>query len=434
MLEPLSFSLGAIFGLLTGGIAVFIGYQQVLKANREQLEQKNGELTAARQGLQERQQAMAEYKSAAQQAHERIIQLTHDLSHAQTEQQALKREAENRQRETAELQAKFQLQFENLAHKIFEQNTQSLSKKNSTELNHLLQPLKERLQSFEKRVDDAYQQEARERFHLQKEIEQLTKLNLQMSEDAQRLARALKGDSKKQGNWGEMVLTRVLESSGLREGEEFVLQGKGMNLRQEGKLQQPDVVVKLPEGKHLIIDAKVSLKAYEEYTHSEDEKTGALLLKAHLDSVWNHVRDLSDKHYQANERLNAPDFVLMFMPVEGAFSLAMQARPELFANAWERRIVVVSPTTLLATLRTVASIWKMERQNENAQEIARQGGLLYDKFVSFVEDLNRIGKSLEKAESTYQDVVRKLSVGPGNLTSRAEKLRELGVKAKKRLP
>ncbi|MCL4136143.1 UNVERIFIED_CONTAM: hypothetical protein GTU68_036988 [Idotea baltica] len=332
-------------------------------------------------------------------------------------------------------EARFRVEFENLTTQILEKNTQKLSQDNQTSLQHLLQPLKERITQFEKKVEDTYQQEARERFNLQKEIGKLVELNHQMSEEAQNLTKALKGDSKAQGNWGEMVLARILESSGLREGEEFIVQGKDMALHSaEGKRLQPDVIIQLPEGKHLIIDAKVSLTAYERHASEELPEQKNVALKQHIDSVTTHIHQLSGKHYSAIEALNAPDFVLMFLPVEPAFHLAIQQKKDLFAFAWEKRIVLVSPSTLLATLKTVASLWSMEHQNQNAQEIARQGGALYDKFVGFVDEMEKVGKSLDRASNSYHDAMNKLKNGKGNLTSRAEKLRELGVKNSKQLP
>ena len=331
-------------------------------------------------------------------------------------------------------ETRLKTEFENLANRILENNAQKLSQTHQSSLNQLLDPLKEKLTSFEKRVEDAYYQEARERFNLQKEIEKLVSLNHQMSEDAQNLTRALQGDSKFQGNWGELVLATVLEKSGLREGEEYVVQGKDMKLVSEnGSRLQPDVIVNLPDQKHIIIDAKVSLTAYEQFSSLEDREAKNQSLKQHLRSIHNHINQLSEKHYPAIPALQSPDFVLMFMPIEPAFSLAIQHQTDLFQYAWERKIVLVSPTTLLATLKTVASIWKLEHQNANAQEIARQGGALYDKFVGFVEEMEKLGVHLDRASRSHSDAMNKLVNGHGNLATRAEKLRELGVKTNKKI-
>ena len=331
-------------------------------------------------------------------------------------------------------ETRLKTEFENLANRILENNAQKLSQTHQSSLHQLLDPLKEKLTSFEKRVEDAYYQEARERFNLQKEIEKLVSLNYQMSEDAQNLTRALQGDSKFQGNWGELVLATVLEKSGLREGEEYVVQGKDMKLVSEnGSRLQPDVIVNLPDQKHIIIDAKVSLTAYEQFSSLEDREAKNQSLKQHLRSIHNHINQLSEKHYPAIPALQSPDFVLMFMPIEPAFSLAIQHQTDLFQYAWERKIVLVSPTTLLATLKTVASIWKLEHQNANAQEIARQGGALYDKFVGFVEEMEKLGVHLDRASRSHSDAMNKLVNGHGNLATRAEKLRELGVKTNKKI-
>ncbi|MCB0855440.1 MAG: DNA recombination protein RmuC [Bacteroidetes bacterium] len=331
-------------------------------------------------------------------------------------------------------ETRLKTEFENLANRILENNAQKLSQTHQSSLNQLLDPLKEKLTSFEKRVEDAYYQEARERFNLQKEIEKLVSLNHQMSEDAQNLTRALQGDSKFQGNWGELVLATVLEKSGLREGEEYVVQGKDMKLVSEnGSRLQPDVIVNLPDQKHIIIDAKVSLTAYEQFSSLEGREAKNQSLKQHLRSIHNHINQLSEKHYPAIPALQSPDFVLMFMPIEPAFSLAIQHQTDLFQYAWERKIVLVSPTTLLATLKTVASIWKLEHQNANAQEIARQGGALYDKFVGFVEEMEKLGVHLDRASRSHSDAMNKLVNGHGNLATRAEKLRELGVKTNKKI-
>lgn len=325
------------------------------------------------------------------------------------------------------------MQFENVANRVLEHNSQKLKEQNQENLQHILNPLKEKIQAFEKKVEDTYQKEARERHSLKDQVKELHSLNLQMTEEARNLTRALKGDSKAQGNWGEMILAKVLEGSGLREGKEFVVQGKDMQLQSiNGKRLQPDVIINLPDQKHLIIDAKVSLTAYERFVDAEDE-IRPIHIKQHLDSVSKHIKELSDKHYHGLDTLNSPDFVLMFMPVEPAFSMAIQEKPELFAFAWERKIVLVSPTTLLATLKTVASIWQIDQQNQNAREIARQGGAMYDKFVLFVEELEKLGKHIDRTAESYHQAKQKLSLGRGNLISRAEKLRDLGAKTNKKL-
>lgn len=348
--------------------------------------------------------------------------------------QQLQTRMEERISEVAQLQEQFTLHFQNVSQKIVESNAKKLSEDHQERLFQVLNPLKERLETFEQKVQNAYEVENRERFSLRKEIEKLVTLNNAMSEEAKNLTRALKGESKTQGNWGELVLTRVLESSGLREGEEYIPQGKDMGLRDEdGKLRQPDVVVKLPENKHLLIDAKVSLTAYERFSSAADDDQRLSAINEHLISVRRHVQQLSDKHYAQLAGINSPEFVLMFMPIEPAFHLSVQSDSDLYNYAWDRKIVLVSPTTLLATLRTVSSVWKMERRNHNAEEIARLGGALYDKLVGFVQEVESIGTHLDRAVRSQQQAMNKLRDGKGSLTSRAETLKELDIKNRKEL-
>lgn len=348
--------------------------------------------------------------------------------------QQLQARMEERINEVTQLQEQFTLHFQNVSQKIVESNAKKLSEDHQERLFQVLNPLKERLENFEQKVQNAYEVENRERFSLRKEIEKLVTLNNAMSEEAKNLTRALKGESKTQGNWGELVLSRVLESSGLREGEEYITQGKDMGLRdEEGKLRQPDIVVKLPENKHLLIDAKVSLTAYERFSSAEDDDQRLSAINEHLISVRRHVQQLSDKHYAQLSGINSPEFVLMFMPIEPAFHLSVQSDSDLYNYAWDRKIVLVSPTTLLATLRTVSSVWKMERRNHNAEEIARLGGALYDKLVGFVQEVESIGTYLDRAQRAQQQAMNKLRDGKGSLTSRAEILKELDIKNRKEL-
>ena len=423
-----------LIGLLVG-LAVALAVYFILNASRQKQQLLLKGVETERDHALARQtelQQIAETERKKYTEQESLIrELTSDLSRMAADYENLTSRMKEREQEVNGLQQRFTNDFRVLAHNIMKNQSEQLSAYNKEQLGQMLTPLKERLQEFEKKVNETYQKEARERFHLQKEIQQLVSLNHQMSEDAQNLTRALKGDNKAQGTWGEMVLARVLESSGLRKGEEFNVQQSLKNER--GDRLQPDVVVKLPEDRHIIIDSKVSLKAYEGYISAEEESQRLSALKLHLESVRQHIRSLSDKHYHQLGGLNSPDFVLMFMPIEAAFGLAIEQRQELFTEAWDKHIVVVSPTTLLATLRTVASIWKLERQNAYAQEIARQGGQLYDKFVGFVSEMDKIGQHLDRASRSHQDAMKKLRDGRGALTSQAEKLRELGVKNKKQL-
>lgn len=332
------------------------------------------------------------------------------------------------------LQSRFSKEFENLANRIFSSNAERMTRQNEQQLSLLLSPLKERLTEFSKNVDEKYGNEAKERYSLQREVKQLVELNQRLSQDATNLTLALKGDSKVQGDWGEFKLSQILERAGLVEGEQYTTQGRGMALKdEEGFHQKPDVIVHLPDQKHVIIDSKVSLKAFYEHVSAEDEGSREMALSQHVQSVQKHIAELSEKHYQRLKGLNCPDFVFMFVPSEPGLTAALKKSPELYQKAWDRKIVIVSPTTLFAVLQTISTLWQIERQNKNAQIIAEEGGKLYDKFVGFVEDLKRLGKYLSDTQVVYGQAMGKLSEGKGNLLSRAEKMRELGAKTKKRL-
>ena len=328
--------------------------------------------------------------------------------------------------ELEELQQKLTAEFENIAHKVLKQRSDEFSASNNKNLSEILQPLKEKIQSFEKKVEDTYEKELRDKISLREEVKKLTELNNRVSEEANNLTKALKGDVKKQGNWGEIILERVLERSGLSKGQEYereeVVEGA------DNSIQRPDVIVHLPDNKHVVIDSKVSLIAYEKLTNAETEEQQTIFLREHIQSLRTHVKQLSERNYQHAQNINSPDFVLMFVPIEASFSSALQSDNELFSYAWERKIVIVSPTTLLATLRTIASIWKQENQTKNAQEIARLGGSLYDKFIGFLEDLEKIKKNIDNTSKSYDDALRKLKDGKGNLIVTAIKIKELGAK------
>lgn len=427
--------LGVLMGLLGGFLIGYLLIQR--KANTLQKE------VAEVRALQH--QAVSELKSREAEWNQKTIrntqleqdfnQLSVDYARLQEGHQILQSRMEERLNEVSQLQEQFKLHFQNVSKEIVESNARKLSEEHQERLFQVLTPLKERLQAFETKVQAAYETENRERFSLRKEIEKLVSLNTAMSEEARNLTRALKGETKTQGNWGELVLSRVLESSGLREGEEYVTQARDMTLRdEEGKLRQPDVIVKLPEEKHLLIDAKVSLTAYERFSSAENDEERLSAINEHLISVRRHVKELSDKHYAQLKGVNSPEFVLMFMPVEPAFHLSVQSDSDLFTYAWDRKIVLVSPTTLLATLRTVSSVWKMERRNQNAEEIARQGGALYDKLVGFVEEMESIGTHLDRALRSQKQAMNRLRDGKGSLIRRADQMKELGAKNKKELP
>ncbi len=333
-----------------------------------------------------------------------------------------------------ELQERLTKEFEIIASKILTENSSKFTEQNRTNLDGILNPLKERIKDFEEKVDKAYKSESAERNTLKGTIEQLMQLNKQISVEATNLTNALKGDTKTQGNWGEFVLEKILESSGLVENENYTLQGKGMGLVDEdGNRFQPDVIINLPDEKHLIIDSKVSLVAYEKLLSSETETDRERYIKEHVSSIRAHVQGLSSKKYQSLYGINSPDFVLLFIPIESSFSMASQYDKELFEFAWSKRIVLVSPSTLLATLKTVASVWNQEKQTKNAVDIANKAGLLYDKFHGFVEDLKKIGVNIDRAKESYDQAYNKLHEGKGSLTSRVESLKKLGAKTQKQI-
>lgn len=321
-------------------------------------------------------------------------------------------------------------EFEQVASAVLARQSRDLAATNASELDRLLLPLRDKLTDFERKISETYQRESNERFALKSEIARLAEFSTRLSSDAENLTRALRGDNKMQGNWGEMVLARVLETCGLRPDIEYRTQASFAT--DEGRRLQPDVLVLLPDEKHLVVDAKVSLVAYEQALSAETPEAQQQALRRHADSLQAHIKGLSEKHYAALAAVNSPEVVLLFIPIEGAFSAAVQHRPELLAFAWERNIALVSPTTLFATLRTVSSVWKVERQNQHALEIARQGGVLYDRFAAFVEELEKIGRQLDGLTATYGDAMRRLRDGRDNLLSQAKRLTELGVSTKKK--
>ena len=324
------------------------------------------------------------------------------------------------------------LEIEQITQNLIRRGSEQLEVASQKNLKLILDPLKEKIGDFEKKVGDAYNNEARERFALRKEIEKIIESNDVMSKEARSLSLALKGDIKAQGNWGEVILEKLLNAAGLREGHEYTTQGGQES--HSGARFRPDVIVNLPDNKHLIIDSKVSFLAYQNYVSAQEKSEQTSHLKDFQKSIYAHIQGLSQKHYSDLKNVNSPDFVFLFIPVEAAFLLAHQEDPSLFAKAWEKKIVVVGPSTLLPSLRTVASLWKTEYQNRHALEIARQAGALYDKFVGFIGDLQKIDRGLSDARKSYQDAFSKLKEGRGNLIRSTEKLKELGAKAQKKLP
>lgn len=346
----------------------------------------------------------------------------------------LREQQDSHQQRLSDLQGsrdELRAQFAELAGKIFDEREQRFAQSSQERLGQLLEPLKERIQSFEKRVEESYQQEARERFSLGKELQRLQQLNQRLGDEATNLTRALKGQ-KIQGNWGELVLEQVLEHAGLTKGREYLTQVSLTSA--DGTRFQPDVIIQLPGDKQVVIDAKVSLTAYQAMIVSDDDGARATALKQHVLSLRSHLKGLSLKDYQRLEGLHSLDFVLLFVPIEAAFAAALQADPSLFQDAYAQHIVIVSPTTLLATLRVIDSLWRQERQSLNAREIAERAGALYDKFVAFVLDLDELGSRVQQLDKAYAAARNKLVDGRGNLVSRVESLKQMGARASKSLP
>lgn len=382
--------------------------------------------------LNDWKEAELHWKTEQQQLREAREELALELTRKHSELQFLAQKNEEQKQEVEQLQEKFTKEFENLANKILEEKTVKFTEQNKENLKNILTPLQEKIQHFEKKVEDTHKESIDYHAALRQQIIGLKEMNEQMSKETLNLTKALKGDSKMQGNWGELILERVLEKSGLERGREYEVQQSFVN--QEGQRVQPDVIIHLPDGKKMVVDSKVSLTAYERYANEEDEVLKSNHLKEHIASIKRHVDQLSDKNYQDLYQMESPDFVLLFIPIESAFAIALNEDNSLYNKAFEKNIVIVTPTTLLATLRTIDSMWTNQKQQENALEIARQAGALYDKFEGFVSDLIKIGKKMDEAKSEYSAAMNKLVEGRGNLVHSVEKLRKMGAKSKKILP
>jgi DNA recombination protein RmuC len=403
-----------------------------LEDSRRQAETLNAAKSAAEERsriMEERLQLLqAEMKAREDQ----IVELNSNLSRKVTENEGLNEKMFSLKKETEQLQEIFRNEFKNLANEILEEKTRKFTEQNKTKLEEILKPLGEKIRDFEKKVEDTYDKESKQRFSLEKEIKNLAELNQQISKEASNLTHALKGQTKTQGNWGEIILESILEKSGLVCDREYFIQPSYTN--EHGKRLQPDVVIKYPGDRSLVVDSKVSLLAYERYASSENREDQEKALKEHLLSVRNHINDLSGKSYQDLYQLKSLDFVLLFMPVEPAYLIAMQAEPDIWSYAYERRVLLISPTNLIAALRMISNLWRVEYQNKNAIEIARQSADLLAKFVGFVEDLQDVGKKLEATRESYDASMNKLTTGKGNLIRRTEKIKELGAKPSKEIP
>ena len=428
-----------LIGLIVGFVIAFFFLKSKKTIPAEEANQLNEQINSLKieaGKFSERNKLLEADKSSLQSdlksEREKSEKLTSENSSLKSDYLNLQTKLSEQKGEIEELQQKFTKEFENLANRIFKEKADEFSKQSRTNLQEILNPLKERFTEFQSKVEETNKESIRGHASLREQLQMLKEMNQQITQEAKNLTEALKGQSKTQGNWGEFILENILEKSGLVKGREYVVQESITS--ESGRRFQPDVIIKLPENKSIVIDSKVSLVAYEKFVSSDDEHQKQLALREHINSIRSHTKNLSSKNYQNLYRLESLDFVLMFMPIEPAFALAVQNDPSIFNDAFEQNIVIVSPSTLLATLRTISSIWRQEKQNRNALEIAKQSGDMLDKFTSFVEDLISVGKSLVSTKDNYDKAMNKLTDGRGNLINRAEKIKQLGAKASKSLP
>ena len=424
-----------IAGVILGGAAAWFmaksRFAGTDNSEQDTINDYKTRLTLAEERKQMLEQEIISLKPELTEERQKGVDLSNELTRIKTEYKNQESRLAEQKEELEKLNQRFSVEFKNLANEIFEEKSRKFTHQNKENLGELLNPLREKIGEFQKKVEDSNKEGAERNASLVQQIKHLSDLNKQITREAENLTKALKGDSKAQGNWGEVILERILEKSGLEKGREYETQVSEQ--AEDGKRYQPDVVVKLPDNKNVIIDSKVSLVAYERFVNSESDQDQLAQLKLHITSIRTHVKSLGDKNYQNLYGVEGLDFVLLFIPIEPAFTLAVQQDPELFNDAYARNIVIVSPTTLIATLRTIASIWKQEYQNKNALEIARQSGALYDKFVAFTEDLKNIGKHLDGTQKAYIESMKKLYEGSGNLVRRTENLKKLGAKASKQM-
>ncbi|WP_264525115.1 DNA recombination protein RmuC [Flavobacterium sp. N502536] len=406
-----------------------VSLEERLKATVNQLQLQKEQLENERRGFEKQLYSISSEKENIRTEKD---SLAIQLSKKEVDFENLWERHKEQKNEVSELQEKFTKEFENLANKILEEKSAKFTEQNSENMKSILLPLQDKIQGFEQKVEQTHKESIDYHAALRQQILGLSEMNAQMSKETLNLTKALKGDSKMQGNWGELVLERVLEKSGLEKGREYEVQQSFTNA--EGNRVLPDVVINLPDGKKMIVDSKVSLVAYEKWINEESELLKVDFLKEHVNSIKRHVEQLGGKNYHDLYQIESPDFVLLFIPIEPAFAIALNEDSTLYNKAFDRNIVIVTPTTLLATLRTIDSMWTNQKQQENAFEIARQAGALYDKFEGFVTDLVRIGNKIKDTKTEYENAMSKLVDGRGNLVSSVEKLKKMGAKAKKALP
>ncbi len=425
-----------INGLIFLGVGIIVGLPIGWLIYRVQYSSKMLERENLTIQLKVASEKATRFSSELQEADEKltaerknVIQLSNEKSVLKTRNQYFEEKLEEQKGEMSKLQQQFALEFKNLANEIFEEKSKKFTNQNKTNLDELLNPLSQKISEFEKKVEQTNKDNLITNTALKEQIINLKELNNRITKETENLTKALKGDVKMQGNWGEVILESILEKSGLEKNREYFTQETLQN--EDGRRLRPDVIIKLPDNKNLIIDAKMSLVAYEKFMNTEDMAAKEKHLKDHILSIKAHVRGLAEKNYQQLFDMESLDYVLMFIPIEPAFALVVQHGGEIYNEAHEKNIIIVSPTTLIATLRTISSIWKHEHQSRNSQEIARQGGALYDKFKSFVDDLIAVGISMDRSKQQYTTAMNKLVDGGDNLIRKTERLRELGAKTSK---
>lgn len=405
--------------------------EQANSLNNELIE-LNSELKVKEERLNHLSEDLRVYKEELSRKDNELINLQRNLAGRESDLKHLNERLTENKKEVEDLQSKFKIEFENLANKILEENTGKFTKQNKENLDAILNPLKDKIQQFEKKVEETHKKDIEDRASIQERIKNLVETSNQISEDAKNLTKALKGDSKTQGNWGELILESILEKSGLVKDREYFVQQSYKD--EKGSRYQPDVIVKFPDNRNVIIDSKVSLTAYERFVAAEDKNQQEKALNEHLLSVKNHIKELSEKKYQDLVDINTLDFVMMFLPIEPSFLIAIQKDPELWNFAYQKGIILISPTNLIAVLKMVTNFWEQDRQNKNVMEIARQSGALYDKFLGFVADLQDIEKKLDAAKAAQQNAIKKLAFGKDNLVGKVERIKKLGAKTEKELP
>ena len=422
--------LGAV--LIGAALTWALMRQRITQAREQGRAERDSDVTAAQERARGLKEQLEEVKSERSDLNTQVQRLQKRVSTLQTKKETLEERLAEQEERLEEQQEQLRNQFENLANDILEEKTEKFTEQNEEALDDLIDPLQEKLDAFKEKVQETYEKGLKERSSLEEKLEHLNELNQEMSKRADDLTNALEGQSKTQGDWGEMILERILEESGLQEGREYQTQVSRTN--GQGKTLRPDVVVTLPEDRYVIVDAKVSIVAYRRFVSAEDEEEQETHLKEHLQSVRNHVDGLAAKNYGSLYGDRSPDFVLLFVPIESAFALALQHDESLYQDAFDQGVIIVSPTTLQATIATIANIWRQERQTQNAREIAERGGRLYDKFVLFAEALEEIGERIDQAQESYRTARKRLSDGRGNLLRQVEMLRELGAENSKTLP